>query len=124
IYMYKYDALWAQYDWKVRRQLTINVGVRWDANLPPKERFNRVNRGFDRDVISAVNALLDQAKFPYLNYPIRGGLFFAVQNGLPAAATDSYVNTFQPRFGFAWSPGRHTVVRGGVGRYFINPNND
>jgi hypothetical protein len=124
IYMYKYGALWAQYDWKVRRNVTINVGARWDANLPPVERFNRMNRGFDREVISPVDALIDHTKAPYFNYPIRGGLLFAGQNGLPAAATDSYLNTFQGRFGIAWSVSRKTVLRGGWGRYFINPNND
>jgi hypothetical protein len=123
IYMYKYYALWAQQDWKLRRNLTVNLGVRWDANLPPVERFNRMNRGFDRDAISPVNDLIDRARFPDLNYPIRGGLRFAGLNGAPAA-TDAYLNTIQPRFGIAWSLGRRTVIRGGWGRYYINPNND
>ena len=124
IYMFPYYAAWAQYDWKLRGNLTINTGLRWDANLPPVERYNRMNRGFDANVISPVDAMIDHSKFPYLNYPLRGGLEFAGVNGLPRGAVDSYFKTIQPRFGFAWSPRPKMVVRGGWGRYYINPNND
>ena len=124
IYMFPYYSPWVQYDWKMRRNLTVNFGLRWDANLPPVERYNRMNRGFDANVISPVDALIDHSKFPYLNYPIRGGLLFAGTNGLPRGAADAYLNTFQPRVGAAWSPIRNLVIRGGWGRYYINPNND
>jgi len=124
IYMYRYFAPWVQYDWKVSRNLTVNAGFRWDANLPPVERYNRMNRGFDAQVISPVDAMVDHEKFPYMQYPIRGGLRFVGADGLPRAAADPYLNTFQPRFGLAYALGRKTVIRGGWGRYYINPNND
>ena len=124
IYMFPYYAPWLQYDWKLRSNLTVNLGMRWDANLPPVERYNRMNRGFDANVISPVDTMIDHAKYPYLSYPIRGGLQFAGVNGLPRAAADPYLNTVQPRFGLAWSPHRNLVFRGGWGRYYINPNND
>jgi hypothetical protein len=124
IYMFPYYSPWAQYDWKVRGNLTVNLGVRWDANLPPVERFNRMNRGFDANVISPVDGMIDHSKFSSLSYPLRGGLQFAGVNGLPRNAADAYLNTFQPRFGLAWSPRRKIVIRGGWGRYYINPNND
>jgi TonB dependent receptor len=122
--MFPYYSPWLQYDWKLRNNLTSNLGLRWDANLPPVERYDRMNRGFDANVISPVDAMFDHSKFPYLNYPIRGGLQFAGVNGLPRAATDPYYKTVQPRFGVAWSPFRKFVLRGGWGRYYINPNND
>ncbi len=124
IYMFPYYSPWLQYDWKLRGNLTVNLGVRWDANLPPVERYNRMNRGFDAKVISPVDGMIDHTKFSYLNYPIRGGLQFAGANGLPRTAADPYLNTGQPRFGLAWSPRRNLVIRGGWGRYYINPNND
>ena len=52
IYLFPYYAPWAQYDWKATRKLTINAGFRWDVNMAPVERYNRMNRGFDADVIS------------------------------------------------------------------------
>src|SRR5262249_34187872 len=124
IYMFPYYSPWLQYDWKLRGNLTVNFGVRWDVNLPPVERYNRMNRGFDANVISPVDAMIDHTRFPYLSYPLWGGLLFAGVNGLPRTAADPYFNTFQPRFGLAWSPHRNLVIRGGWGRYYINPNND
>ena len=124
IYMFPYYSPWLQYDWKVRSNLTLNLGIRWDANLPPTERYDRMNRGFDENVISPVDSMFDHSKYPYMNYPIRGGLLFAGVNGLPAKAADPYYNTVQPRIGVAWSPVRKLVIRGGWGRYYVNPNND
>jgi hypothetical protein len=124
IYLFPYYSLWVQYDWKLRGNLTVNFGMRWDANIPPVERYNRMNRGFDANVISPADAMIDHSKYPYLSYPIRGGLQFVGVNGLPRNATDLYLNTLQPRFGLAWSPRSKLVIRGGWGRYYINPNND
>jgi hypothetical protein len=124
IYLYPYYSPWVQDDWKVRRNLTLNLGLRWDANLPPVERYNRMNRGFDANVISPADALFDHSKFSYLNYPLRGGLLFAGNNGLARGAADAYLNTIQPRVGVAWAPAPKLVIRGGWGRYYINPNND
>ncbi len=124
IYMYKYFSPWVQYDWKVRRNLTVNLGLRWDANLAPVERYDRMNRGFARDVISPVDAMIDHAKYSYLQFPIRGGLQFAGLDGLSRGATDPYLNTWQPRIGVAYALGSKTTIRGGWGRYYINPNND
>jgi hypothetical protein len=124
IYMYKYYAPWMQYDWKLSRKLTVNMGIRWDANMPPQERFNRMNRGFDKTVVSPADALIDHSKFPYISFPLRGGIRFAGDDGVSTYATDPYYKTIQPRIGVAYSLARGTVIRGGWGRYFLNPNND
>ena len=47
IYMQPYMAPWVQHDWRVTSRLTMNLGLRFDFNFPPDERFNRLNRGFD-----------------------------------------------------------------------------
>jgi hypothetical protein len=123
IFMYRYFAPWVQQDWKVLPRLTLNFGLRVDLNYPPNERFNRMNRGFDTKVLSPVDALIDRSKFP--GYPtLYGGLLFAGQNGEPRTAANLDWKTFQPRFGMAYSLTSKIVVRGGWGRYYINPNND
>lgn len=123
IYMYRYMAPWVQHDWKATSRLTLNFGFRFDFNYPPNERYNRMNRGFDPDVISPVDSMIDRKAFP--DFPtIRGGLLFAGENGLPRTAADLYKKTWQPRVGAAYAITRKTVLRGGWGRYYMNPTND
>ncbi|MBY0503014.1 MAG: carboxypeptidase-like regulatory domain-containing protein [Bryobacteraceae bacterium] len=122
IFRFPYLAPWVQFDWKFTRRLTVNFGVRQDYNLPPTERYNRVNRGFSATAPSDLDGLVDRAKYPLP--PITGSLRFAGVDGEPARPADVYRKTWQPRFGFAYSLGAKTVLRGGWGRFFINPNND
>ncbi len=123
IYLYRYFAPWAQHDWKATRRLTLNFGFRWDLNQPPNERHNRLNRSFDASAISPVDAMIDRERFPDVP-TIKGGLLFAGVDEVPRSAADLYLKTLQPRIGFAYALNRKTVVRGGWGRYYVNPNND
>jgi hypothetical protein len=123
IFLFPYYAPWVQHDWRVSRKLSVNVGVRWDFNIPPAERFNRINRGFDPKAVSPVNQMIDRAAFP--DYPqITGSMLFAGLNGLPRQAADIFGVALQPRFGAAYSIDSKTVIRGGWGRFYLNPNND
>jgi hypothetical protein len=123
IYMQSYFAPWVHHDWKITRRLTLNAGFRMDFNGAPAERFNRMNRGFDAEVHSPINEMIDRAAFP--DFPVmRGGLRFAGQDGMPRNAANLYKRTWQPRLGLAYALNRKTVLRGGWGRYFMNPNND
>ncbi len=42
-----YYGFYLQDDWKVSQRLTLNLGLRYDVQVPWLERFNRVTRGFD-----------------------------------------------------------------------------
>lgn len=118
-----YYAPWAQQDWKVSRKLTLNLGVRWDINTPPNERYNRLNRGFDRTTVSPIDRLINRTTFP--NFPqIKGGLLFAGTEGSARNAANTDWNNFQPRIGAAYLLTDKIVLRGGWGLYFVNPNND
>ncbi len=121
-YMYRYFAPWVQDDWRVTRRLTVNLGFRWDFNIPANERFNRLNRGFDLDLVNPVDKQIDRTKFP--GFPtVKGGLLFAGVNGVPRNAADTYKKALQPRFGFAYQLNSKLVMRGGWGRYYSNPSN-
>ena len=98
------DSLFAGYvqdNWRVSSNLTLNLGLRYEARTPWWEKNNRqVN----------VNALTGALEFPGTT-PVVGvgtngfsrGLYNTVY-GLP---------DFQPRVGFAWTPfGQRTVIRG------------
>jgi hypothetical protein len=122
IYLFPYYAPWAQFDWKLTRKLTVNAGFRQDNNLPPTERYNRIDRGFDPTAPSGLNNLVDRTKYPLLT--LTGSLTFAGVDGLSRYPTDPYYDTWQPRFGFAYALTPRTVLRGGWGRFYINANND
>jgi hypothetical protein len=109
---WKYPVLYVQEDWRIARNLTFNVGFRWDYESPVTERYNRQTRGFDYGAPSPikVNGL-----------DLHGGFLFAGSNGVPRGAFRKDWDNFQPRFGYAWKPfpAKRVVVRGGFGRSFL-----
>src|SRR5262249_41622968 len=38
-----YAGAYINDDWRVSRKLTLNFGLRWDADIPRVDRFNRIN---------------------------------------------------------------------------------
>ncbi len=119
IYMWKYIAPWVQDDWKITRKLTLNLGLRWDFNRPLRERFDRMNYVFDANAVNPVSARIDKARFPGLE--LRGGLRFAGVDGNPREPWKFDGNNIQPRVGAVYELDDRTVLRGGYGRYFLNP---
>ncbi len=120
-YFYRYYAPWVQDDWKVTRRLTVNLGLRWDFNMAPREKYNRMNRGFDATAVNPVDAQIDRTKYPDLA-TLKGGLLFAGTNGMPQISTNLDKDALQPRIGFAYQLSSRTVLRGGWGRFYVNPD--
>ncbi|HEU0179549.1 MAG TPA: carboxypeptidase-like regulatory domain-containing protein [Blastocatellia bacterium] len=125
----KYIAPWFQDDWKVNRRLTLNLGLRWDINRPPNERYDRLNRGFDPNVVSPIDSQVnhtipDPRGGNFILPQLKGGLLFAGVNGVDQLAANTDWNNIQPRIGFAYLLKPKLVMRGGWGLYYINPNND
>jgi len=120
-----YWALFVQDDWRISRRLTINLGLRWEYEGPPTERFNRSIGGFDFDSENPISA---QAKANYAKNPIaeipvsqfgvKGGLLFAGAGGQPRAWWSPDRNNFAPRAGLAWQLNNKTVIRSGYGIFY------
>jgi hypothetical protein len=116
-----YMALFYQDDVRLSPKLTVNLGLRWDYEMPPTEAQDRLVRGFAFD---QTNPLQHQI----LNAPgfnecpacanLKGGLLFAGVNGVPRGLFNPVHDNFQPRAGFAYALNRKTVVRGGYGLYY------
>lgn len=108
----RYPVLFFQDDWQVNRRLTLNLGLRWDLEGPPVERYDRQNRGFDYTSPSPY-------RVPGLE--LRGGLLFAGANGLPRGAFDLDKNNIQPRAGLAYRlfQAKPVVFRAGAGLYYL-----
>ncbi len=123
----RYYALFLQDDFRVKSNLTLNIGVRYEAETPTTERYNRTVNGFS-DAASPISAAAVAAyranPLPELaasQFAVNGGLLFAGAGNRGIYSTPKA--NFSPRFGFAWTPGRlgsKYVVRGGVGLYYFN----
>jgi len=96
-----------QDNWRTTDKLTLNIGMRYDLDLPRTERFNRMS-WLDLNAPSP----LQVAGLG----PLKGGLQFANPND----RSPYYANYhgFGPRFGFAYKLRSTTVVRGGYGIYY------
>ncbi len=138
-YRWKSLAFFAQNDWKLRPNFTLNLGLRYSLQLPREEKHG-MQGAFRPDLAQA---------FPLTDTQRRA---LATSLGVPATATipttvPTSVNVapfafvsrggrskylvpidymgFEPRFGFAWSPKmklfgldlekRSVVIRGGYG---------
>ncbi|MBV9265821.1 MAG: hypothetical protein JO061_06605, partial [Acidobacteriaceae bacterium] len=116
-----YYAMYIQDDIKLTNRLTINVGLRYDIEGSPSERYNRMNRGWNFSAPSPLAAAVANANSS--NCPacanLTGGLLFAGTNGTPRNAFDIRYTDLQPRIGGAFQLTPLTVVRGGFGVFYL-----
>jgi hypothetical protein len=121
-FRWRYYAPYVQDDIRVSRRLSINLGLRYDYEAAPTERFNQQNRGFGFDQTSPLQAQIAGrpgiAECPACTN-LRGGLLFAGVGGQPEEAFNADRNNFQPRVGVAYELNDKTVLRGGYGLYYF-----
>jgi hypothetical protein len=101
-----YWGAYVQDDYRVTDRLTLNLGLRWEVELPRYVEGNRMN-AFDPVAINPVSGT-------------PGVVTFAGLNGVPSTAFDANLHNFGPRFGFAYKVPfvRNLVVRGGAGIFY------
>lgn len=109
----EYFAFYFQDDWKVNRKLTLNLGLRYDLELPRYETSNMLD-WFDYNAISPLNSQVQGFS------EIRGGLQFASVGGNPRRHFNTDRNNIAPRFGFAYQLNDRTVIRGGAGMFYAS----
>jgi Carboxypeptidase regulatory-like domain len=98
-----YYATYVEDDLKVRHDLTVNVGLRWDVDTPRHEAAGA------QSVLSLTSPNAAAGGAP-------GALIF----GKSATGANTYYKDFGPRIGFAWAPifMKDTVFRGGYSIYY------
>lgn len=101
---FKTPQAFVQDDWKLRPNLTFNLGLRYQINHGWNEVHNNES-SFDKTIVN-----------PATNTP--GGYWFATThlNGRKSLQAD-VLTTFQPRVGFSWQPHPNITFRGGFGVY-------
>ena len=118
--------LFAQDSWKIRPNLTLNYGLRWELNTPLTDIGQRVQTFRPGQItsvypcqISAYDVALGVTD---CNSIFPTGIVFPGDKGVPAGLTQTYYKAFAPRIGIAYSPGKSgkTSIRAGWG-LFYNP---
>ena len=106
-------AFYVQDDFKVSKKLTLNLGLRYQFNTHPMEKYNALSN-WDLatktlDVVKGRNdplpAYFDSADIP-------------VSRNAPRALVPNQHDNFAPRFGFAYNILPKTVLRGGYGVFW------
>ena len=101
-----------QDDWKVKPNLTVNLGLRWTGNTGMSEEHNRYG-AFDANLINPVGPLAGTA----------GSVWFAGQDGRTTLEKPIW-SLFLPRAGFAYTLNNKTTIRGGAGSFAYNYSMD
>src|SRR5262249_54850876 len=104
-----YYAGYVQDDYKVRKNLTLNLGLRYDVDTPRHEAHDA------ESVLSLTTP-----------NPGAGGTLGALIYGSDAQGAKTYHKDIGPRIGFAYAPDRlfgldalkQTVIRGGYSIYY------
>jgi hypothetical protein len=128
-------SLFAQDSWKIKKNITLNYGLRWELFTPLTDISQHVQSfrpgqvstiypcQFTDPVMTTIFQNAGVANPDCANTGVTPtGLVVPGDKGVPAGLTSTYYKTFAPRLGLAWSPGDSgkTSIRMGWG-LFYNP---
>lgn len=100
---------YAQDDWRIRPNLTINAGLRYEFQSPFHEKYGRM---VNLDIAPGFTGVA----------PVQASQAGPYSGGFSSGLIDADRNNVSPRFGIAWKPRSKgkMVVRGGYGWYYNN----
>jgi len=111
--------LFAQDSWKIKPNVTLNYGLRWEVNTPMADIGHKVQTFRPGQRSTIYPCALDSKNPLATQFPQPGeagcdaagvtpiGLVFPGDKGVPNGLTNTYYKAFAPRFGLNWSPGWH-----------------
>jgi hypothetical protein len=105
---FSYFAGFAQDDWHVNRKLVVNLGIRWETNLPPTGLDDRWSDFSPTTPNPGAGGILGAVIFAGSGTGRQGSRTLA----------DSYFKAFGPHVGFAYSWNDKTVIRGSYARSY------
>lgn len=120
---YQMHEAFFQDDWKMLPNLTLNLGLRWSAILPPYDADDRLTNFLPEAFDPALAYDLNPAnglRVPGTGDPLNGIIVAGQNSPHGRYVTKAHWDTIGPRLGFSWDPFSRgkTVIRGGYGIYF------
>lgn len=118
-----------QDDFKVTPSLTLNLGVRYELQIPPYEKYGQLSNfvpGLKKLILADVVTAPDYEE-TVATAGLAGRVGLARDYGMPRALVNTRYGNLAPRVGFAWRPFRDnkTVLRSGYGVFYtgsrLNP---
>ena len=125
--LYLRNTLWSAYiqdTWRIRDRLTMSIGIRYEYDSWPTERYDRMATSLPQlgmnVIASSTNSQLPERVDPVAlaSYPA-GTFLTAAQAGLPRSLRYPDRNNFAPHVGFAYRAARDTAVRAGYGIDYV-----
>jgi hypothetical protein len=123
----------AQDSWKIKPNLTLNYGLRWELDTPPTDIAGHVETYRPGQNSTVYPCGITTSTSYWQSFGVANptcantgsdpvGLVVPGDPGVPAGMTSTYYHAFAPRIGIAWSPGNtgKTSIRAGWG-IFYNP---
>jgi len=103
----KYIGLYAQDGWRIRKNLTLNYGLRWDRIEPWYEKYNQI-------------ATFEPGRQSVVFPGAPSGILFPTDPGVPRTLAPAGNLDFAPRIGLAYSPGGSgkTSFRASYGMFY------
>jgi Carboxypeptidase regulatory-like domain len=105
-----YYGIHFQDDWKVASKLTLNLGIRWEYQSAPTERYNQQNY-FDFNAINPISSALGST--------VKGTVVYNGVGGVGPGLYNATWKDFAPRLGLAYQALDKLVVRAGFGLYYV-----
>ena len=105
-----YYGIHLQDDWKVTRRMTLNLGIRWEYQTAPTERFNMQNY-FDLNATNPISSALGST--------VKGTVVYNGVGGVGRGLYNPTKKDFAPRLGLAYQASDKIVARAGFGLYYV-----
>lgn len=129
--------LFAQDSWKIKSNLTLNYGLRWELNTPQYDTGNRLQTFRPGQADTLFPCVIGANGSALTGFPVGtdcsptgpGAAVFPLgevipgDKGIQRGMTTTYYKAFAPRIGLAWSPGTSSgwlkKLTGGPGKTSI-----